>query len=134
MRRLRVVVWSVSRGRLKPLCEPFQQRWHTLHPATFEATPGGLMDLEVFSCLDLRPPQLLAPLLHAFAQGSSREACRSLGGRGFMAFKAAVCGPDNLGRLDQDGRLQLVLGPATVPCEGFVPAVILPGSNKRILE
>jgi hypothetical protein len=51
-----------------------------------------------------------------------------------MAFKASVCGADDLGRLNKDSGLQPVLGPATAPREGFVPAVVLPGGNKGILE
>ena len=51
-----------------------------------------------------------------------------------MAFETSVRGADDLGRFNEDSCLQPVLGPATAPREGFVPAVVLPGGNEGILE
>ena len=51
-----------------------------------------------------------------------------------MTFEASVCGPNNLGRLNKDSRLEPMLSPAAAPREGFVPSIVLPGSNERILQ
>jgi hypothetical protein len=51
-----------------------------------------------------------------------------------MTFEASVCGSNDLGRLNQDSRLEPMLSPAAAPRESFIPSIVLPGSNERILQ
>ena len=92
------------------------------------------MDLEVFGCLDLGPPQCLPPLLYAFAKSRSRKVSHGFGRGGFMAFEALIRRPNDLRWLNEDRGLEPVLRPAVARREDFVPVIILPGSNDSVPE
>jgi hypothetical protein len=92
------------------------------------------MDLEVFGCLDLGPPQCLASLLDAFAKSRGRKVSRGFGRWSFMTFQALICGPNDLWWLDENRGLEPVLRPAVARREDFIPVIILPSGNDRVSE
>jgi hypothetical protein len=51
-----------------------------------------------------------------------------------MAFQTVVGGSDDFRRLNEDRGLEPVVSPATVHRPGFIPALVLPGSDQHVLQ
>ena len=51
-----------------------------------------------------------------------------------MTFQTVVGGSDDFRRFNEDRGLEPVVSPATVHRPGFIPALVLPGSDQHVLQ